>query len=139
MPDKSFQLEVITPDRSAVAGEMHSVQVTAADGLMGIWADHAPLIGRLASGELRCRDTRGKEKLLATGDGFVEIYRNQVKVLCDFAEFPEEIDLERAEKALERAKERLAKRSAREIDEVRAEGALKRALVRLKLGGKGTA
>lgn len=137
MADKTFQLEVITPDRSAVAGVMSSVQVTASDGLMGIWADHAPLIGRLAPGELHCRDSQGKEKLLATGDGFVEIYNNQVKVLCDFAEFPEEIDLARAENALQRAKERLAKRSQSEIDEIRAEAALRRAIVRMKLGNKG--
>lgn len=137
MAEKTFQLEVITPDRSAVAGEMTSVQVSASDGLMGIWANHAPLIGRLNAGEIHCRDGQGKETLLAAGDGFVEILRNHVKVLCDFAEFPDEIDLVRAEKARDRAKERLSHRSDPDVDEVRAEAALRRAVVRLKLGGKG--
>jgi F-type H+-transporting ATPase subunit epsilon len=136
MPEKTFNLEVITPDRSAVTEEVTALQVTASDGLMGIWANHAPLIAMLATGELHCTDSKGKQKNLAVGEGFVEVLQNNVKVLCDFAEFDEEIDLDRAQKALDRAKERLKHRTDSEIDEIRAEAALRRAMVRLKLAKK---
>ena len=117
MAEKTFHLEVITPERCAVEGTMTALQVEAVDGRLGVLARHAPLISALAPGALRCRDPEGK-----------------VKVLCDFAEFPPEIDLERARRALERAKERLARRSSPEVDEARAEAALRRAVVRLKIG-----
>lgn len=137
MADKTFNLEVITPDRSAIEGDFTNLQVTASDGLMGILANHAPLIAMLSTGELHCRDSQGKESTLAVGDGFVEVQNNSVKVLCDFAEFDTEIDLSRAEKALDRAKERLAHRSDAEIDEIRAEAALRRAMLRLRISKHG--
>jgi F-type H+-transporting ATPase subunit epsilon len=120
----------------AVAGEVTDLQVTASDGLMGIWANHAPLISMLATGELHCTTSQGEKKNLAVGEGFIEVLQNDVKVLCDFAEFDEEIDIERAEKALERARERLKHRTDPDVDDIRAEAALRRAIVRLKLGGK---
>ena len=137
MPDKTFHLEVITPERSAVEEEVISLQVMASDGRLGVLHNHAPLIASLTPGKLVCRDGQGKEKMLAVGEGFLEVLKNEVKVLCDFADFPEEIDLKRAEEARERAKERLKKRSKPDIDDGRAEAALRRALVRLQLGGRG--
>jgi F-type H+-transporting ATPase subunit epsilon len=136
MPDKTFQVEVITPDRCAVSEDMVSLQVRASDGRLGVLHNHAPLIASLATGRLRGRTSQGKEKELAVGDGFLEVLNNQVKVLCDFADFPEEIDVKRAEEAKERARDRLKHRSEPDIDEARAEAALRRALVRLKLGGR---
>lgn len=137
MAEKTFQLEVITPERCAVEGAMTALQVEASDGRLGILARHAPLISALSAGPLRCRDAKGEETLLAAGDGFVEVAGGTVKVLCDFAEFPPEIDVERARKAYARAKERLSHRSKPEVDAARAEAALRRALVRLQVH-KGT-
>ena len=133
MAEKTFHLEVITPERCAVEGTMTALQVEAVDGRLGVLARHAPLISALAAGPLRCRDPEGKETLLAVGEGFLEVAEGQVKVLCDFAEFPPEIDEERARRALERAKERLSHRSSPEVDEMRAEAALRRAMVRLQV------
>jgi F-type H+-transporting ATPase subunit epsilon len=137
MGDKTFHLEVITPDRSAVSGRMTSLQVRASDGRMGVLANHAPLIAMLSVGRLHYRDDKGGDSWLATGDGFIEVADNKVKVLCDFAEFPEEIDVRRAERAQERARERLSHRADPEVDDVRAAAALRRAIVRLKLSGRG--
>ena len=137
MPDKTFQVEVITPDRCAVAEDMVSLQVQASDGSMGILYNHAPLIASLDTGKLRGRTGKGEEKVLAVGEGFLEVLKNQVKVLCDFADFPDEIDVKRAEQAKERAEKRLKERSKPDIDDVRAEAALRRALVRLQLGKRG--
>ena len=137
MADKSFELEVITPDRSAVTGRMTALQVRASDGRMGILANHAPLIAILDVGRLFCRNDQGEESWIATGEGFIEVQNNHVMVLTDFAEFPGDIDVDRAREAKERAQERLAHRSDPTVDDARAEAALRRALVRLKLGGRG--
>ena len=134
MSDKTFTLEVITPERSAVDAEVLSVQATATDGSMGVLARHAPLIAALAAGPRRYRDPSGKEIDLLVGDGFAEIHGNRMKVLGDFAEFPAEIDAERAERSLVRARERLKKRGP-DVDSVRAEAALRRATARLKVAG----
>ena len=134
MFDKTFTLEVITPERSAVDAEVLSVQATATDGMMGVLARHAPLIAALAAGPLRYKDTAGQSKELLVGDGFAEIHGNRMKVLGDFAEFSDEIDAERAQHSLDRAKERLKTRSS-DLDSARAETSLKRAMARLRMAG----
>jgi F-type H+-transporting ATPase subunit epsilon len=133
MAEQTFHLHVITPDKTAMEGSVTSLQVRAVDGRMGVWTNHAPLIAMLDVGRLMYRDANGDESWLATGEGFIEVLNNNVKVLCDFAETPEEIDAERAREAEERAHERLKHRAKPDIDETRAEAALRRAIVRLKL------
>ena len=134
MADKIFQLEVITPERTAVSGEVSSLQVTASDGMMGVLTGHAPLIAQLGVGPMKVKDGGGKESHLALGEGFIEVFKNQVKVLADFAEFAGEIDVERAEQAKDRAQDRLKHRLSPDVNEIRAEAALRRAMVRLKVG-----
>ncbi len=134
MSDKVFNLEVITPERSAVGTEVLSAQITATDGLMGVLARHAPLIAAIAVGPLRFRDVEGREQILLVGDGFAEIHGNRMKVLGDFAEFPDEIDAERAKSSLDRAKKRLAQ-PGRDIDTARVEASLRRSMARLKMTG----
>jgi len=135
MPDKVFHLEVITPERSAVDDDVLSVQVTATDGQMGVLARHAPLIAAIAAGPLTYTDSNGESKELLVGDGFTEVLNNRMKVLGDFAEFRDEINVERAESSLDRAKERLKKGGA-DIDNARAEASLRRALARLRMAGR---
>ena len=134
MTEKSFHLEVITPDRSAVDAEVLSVQASATDGMFGVLARHAPLIIALEVGPLRYKDLEGRETVVLVGDGFAEVHGGHMKVLGDFAEFPGEIDRERAQRALERARQRLGKRSP-EIDAARAEASLRRAIARLRMAG----
>ena len=136
MADKTFRIEVITPDRTALEGEMTSIQLRAVDGRFGVLPNHAPLIAMLDVGRMFSTDAAGKDSALALGEGFIEVLKNRVKVLVDSAELSEEIDLKRAEEAKKRAEERLQNRASEDIDVERAELALKRALVRLKLGGR---
>jgi len=136
MTENSFHLEVITPDRSAVDADVLSVQASATDGMFGVLARHAPLIIALGVGSLRYKDPGGKETVVLVGDGFAEVHGGTMKVLGDFAEFPGEIDRERAQRSLERARQRLEQRSP-EIDTTRAEASLRRALARLRMAGGG--
>lgn len=132
MPEKTFKIEVITPERTVLTQEVVSLVVPAMEGELGIMADHAPLIAELAIGEIWFRDPNGEVTRLATSGGFLEVRENTVRILVDTAERAEEIDVVRAEEARKRAEARLRSREEG-VDLARAEAALKRAIVRLKV------
>lgn len=127
--NKLFQLEIITPERVFYEGEAQMVEFTAEDGQIGVYKNHVPLTTVLAPGILTITEAEGKRQA-AVHAGFAEILQEKVTILAEVAEWPDEIDLERAEVARERAEERLRKHEA-EIDVARAEIALKKALIRL--------
>ena len=97
-------------------------------------AGHIPLTAILEPGVLKIKKT-GENKEAALHDGFVEIRKDQVTILAESCEWPEEIDANRAREAKERAERRL-KSGAKEVDMVRAELALKKALIRIDMAGK---
>ncbi|MEG0962673.1 MAG: ATP synthase F1 subunit epsilon [Lachnospiraceae bacterium] len=127
-----FQLEIITPDRIFYQGEATMVEFTSVDGEMGVYKNHIPLTTVLAPGVVTITEPEGKKEA-AIHAGFVEILQDKVTVLAEIAEWPEEIDVARAEEALNRAKERLDDHIS-ELDVARAEVALKKALVRIDVG-----
>ncbi len=132
MPEKTFKLEIVTPERVVLQQDAVSVIVPGSEGSLGILASHAPLMAELTVGEIRIRDASGHEERLAISGGFMEVSSNMVRILADTAEKSEEIDVHRAEEAVARAKERLSMADT-EIDMVRAEAALKRAVNRLRV------
>lgn len=129
--NKMFQLQIISPDRIFYQGEAEMVEVKTTEGEMGILKDHIPLTAIVAPGILRIHEAEGiKEAALL--DGFIEILKDKVTVLAESCEWPEEIDLNRAEEARKRAERRL-KSADGEINETRAEMALLRSLTRISL------
>lgn len=124
-----FQLEIITPERVFYQGEAWMVEFTAEDGDIGVLKNHIPLTTVVAPGILNIKEAQGERKA-ALHAGFAEILPEKVTILAEVAEWPEEIDKDRAKAAYARAEERLKNHTA-EIDVTRAEIALKRALVRL--------
>ena len=136
MPDKTFTLEVITPDRRVFSDDrIVSVTLPGIVGYFGVLANHEALMTALAIGALDYRRADGSVDAMALTGGFVEVFDNKVTVLADVAEKREEIDLERAERAVQRAQERIASR-AQDIDLERARIALMRALNRLNVARK---
>ncbi|GAV24195.1 ATP synthase F0F1 subunit epsilon [Carboxydothermus islandicus] len=133
MADK-IKLEVVTPERVVANEYVEFVVAPGVEGEIGILPFHAPLITSLDIGILRYTVEGRTEKIALTG-GFLEVKGNKVVVLANAAERGEEIDVERAQRALERARERLTKRTP-DIDVLRAELAMRRALNRLKAAGK---
>lgn len=127
--NKNFQLQIITPDRIFYEGEASMVEFTSVDGEMGVYKNHIPLTTVLAPGVVTITETGG-QKEAAIHAGFVQILGDKVTFLAEIAEWPDEIDIARAEAAKARAEERLRNHSA-EIDVARAEIALKKALVRI--------
>ena len=136
-----FKLEIITPDKTFYQGEAQMVELTTTEGQIGVYARHIPLTAIVAPGILKIHE--GSEVKRATLDalpvkeqdtlmaGFIQVMPEQVTIMADVAEWPEEIDEKRAQEAKGRAEKRLAGGGA-ELDVSRAELALKRALVRLE-------
>jgi F-type H+-transporting ATPase subunit epsilon len=135
MADK-ISLEVLTPEKVALRETVDEVVVPGLGGELGILPEHTPLISQLQTGVLTYRQGTEKKVMHVSG-GFVEVLPDRVAVMSDVAERPEEIDLERAQRARERAEKRLA--AGGDIDFRRAELKLQRALIRIQLAGKGHA
>ena len=133
MADKLY-LEVITAEKLALREEVDEVIVPGLDGELGILPDHTPLISQLKTGILSYHQGAQSRRMHVSG-GFVEVASDRVSVLSDVAEKPEEIDLERAQRAKERAERRLASRGE-DVDFPRAELKLQRAMIRIQLGGR---
>jgi len=134
MADK-INLEVITPERLVLRESVDEVVVPGLGGELGILPEHTPLISQLQTGILTYKQGSNSKQIHVSG-GFVEVQPDSVSVLSDVAEKPEEIDLERAQQAREKA-EKLIKSGNEEIDFQRAEMKLQRALTRIQLAGKG--
>ena len=126
----AFELEVVTPERLVLKEQVSEARVPGLDGELGILPEHAPLISALGSGPLQYRVSGGIMRCMAVCGGLVEVLPDHVRVLADRAEFANEIDVKRAQAALDRANERLIKPTTN-FDVARALNAMKRAQARL--------
>jgi F-type H+-transporting ATPase subunit epsilon len=137
MAGRTFNLDIVTPDRVVVRDEATSVVAPGVLGSFGILYNHAPMLAELGIGELRYRRDSGQEHRLAIGGGFLQVFNNEVTVLADAAERAEEIDVERARRALEeaRAQQREALSTPNPEEQALANAAVERALNRLRVAG----
>ena len=126
-----MKLKVVTPTGGFYDGDVSMVELTTTEGEIGIYPDHIPLTAVVAPGVLKIHENGG-EKEAALMSGFITILPEQVTIMAEVVECPDEIDYHRAEEARSRAERRLSSGQA-DLDVVRAEAALKRALVRLNL------
>jgi F-type H+-transporting ATPase subunit epsilon len=125
----TFQLEIVTPEKKVVETAAEEAQIPGKNGYLGILPGHAPLITELSVGEITfCENST--EQRLAVAWGFAEVLPNKVTILAETAERPSEIDVERAQKAKDRAEQRLTSGDTA-VDVDRALDALHRAQVRL--------
>jgi len=127
-----IRLEVVTPDRMVLSTDVDIVVATGTEGEFGVLHDHIPFLSTLQEGELRYR-AGGQLHYMAVSGGFAEVLPDKVTILAESAEHAREIDIDRAERARERAEKRLSEAKREEVDWARAESALKRAMIRLKV------
>jgi F-type H+-transporting ATPase subunit epsilon len=127
----TFRLEIITPDRVVLDAEVRSVRLPGALGSFGVLPNHARLVSELTVGAIHVTHENGDLEQVATAEGLVRVADNRVTVLADAAERAEEIDVERVQAAIERAKARLAEAGAGGYEEARE--ALRRAMTRLEV------
>lgn len=132
----TFLLEIVTPEHVVFSKEVESVTVRGIEGELGVMPGHIPLVTPLQVAPVVVKN--GKETtLIAVHGGFVEVQSQKVIVLAESAELPEDIDLERAIAARERAERRLAARSNQDrVDQRRAELALQRAVTRINVSSR---
>jgi F-type H+-transporting ATPase subunit epsilon len=133
--DKKIQLKIATPERVIFQEEADQITLPTQEGEITILPNHRALITNLSPGIIELR-TDGDSLEMAVSGGFLEIHNNKLTVLADTAERAEEIDIERAEQAKQRAEER-KQRIRREYDEEQYASVIsqiEKNLVRLKLG-----
>lgn len=124
-----FELKILTPDGMFFEGEGEFLEFTSVEGQMGVYKNHIPLTTILEPCVVKVH-ANGEKKKAAVLGGFIEIQKERITILAEDANWPEEIDVERAKAAKQRAEERLNKRESG-TDVVRAEAALKRAVARI--------
>jgi F-type H+-transporting ATPase subunit epsilon len=126
-----LSLEIVTPDRAVVHETVDEAQIPGAGGYLGVLPGHTPLLVTLQVGEIWFR--RGAEKTyLHVAFGFAEILPDRIRILARLAERADEIDAERAETALTRAREQIDTRAS-DMDLERAMADIRRSQARLKV------
>lgn len=134
MSEKTYHLEIVTPRGMVFTGEVVSFSAPGVVGGFQVLHSHAPFLSALKIGEVKIIDASGKEYRYATSGGFVEVRDNRVILLAETTERADEIDVERAQTARDRSKQRIGeKKPGTDIE--RARSALQRALNRLKIAG----
>ena len=129
--NKTLQLRIITPDRHFYEGEAEMVEFNTTEGQIGVLPGHIPMTVILKPGILKIYESEN-DKEAALHAGFAEILPDKITILAEIVEWPEEIDVQRAESARERAEERL-RTQAPDIEVMRAEIALQKALTRISV------
>lgn len=132
--DKSLHLEIVTPDKVVLSEAVDYVGAPGFEGEFGILPNHIPFLAALRIGVLHYK-AAGKTREVFVSGGFAEISDNKVSILAESAERAEDIDVERASKAKDRAEARIAQERDR-IDYTRAQAALQRALQRMSAAHK---
>lgn len=126
-----MKLQVICPDRIFYEGEVSMVELNTTEGEMGIYPRHIPLTSILSPGILTITE-EDRLRNAALHSGFVQVLPEKVTVMAEAAEWPDEIDLDRAEAARDRAEERIRTKNSK-TDIARAETALQRAIARINV------
>ena len=98
-----LNVELVAADRTVWSGEAVMVIARTSDGEMGVLSGHAPVLGVLVEGAVQIRQTDEQVVVAAVHGGFLSIADNVVAILAEQAELAEDIDVDRARQALERA------------------------------------
>ena len=127
----TIQLEIVTPTRILDEGQVSYVRCPGVDGSFGVMANHIEGIIVLDVGEVKVRKDSQNEYLAISG-GYAEIMEDRLELLVESVEKSSEIDSERAEMSMERARTRKSEQDP-ELNEARIEASLARALNRLRV------
>ncbi len=130
-----LMLNIVAPAKSVFKGEIKSITVPGTKGRFQVLKNHAPIVSTFEIGMIKVDLIPGSTNYYATGGGTIEVLNNEITVLADSIEQVEDIDIDRARKAKERAEQRIAERNDK-IDLARAQSALQRAMNRLDLWEK---
>ncbi|HOO27584.1 MAG TPA: ATP synthase F1 subunit epsilon [Lachnospiraceae bacterium] len=133
--DRAFKLRIISPDRLFYEGDVIMVEVRTTEGEIGVLKHHIPLTAVLAPGVARIKESETEIKIAALHGGFIEILQDSMTILAEIVEWPEEIDLHRAQEARVRAERRLSEK-ATGTNMARASLALQKSITRIEAAKK---
>ncbi len=125
------KLQIITPEKNFFEDDVQLVVVKGVEGSIGIMYDHEPFVTPLGIGPIKILSDN-KIKHAAVSHGYVEVMEEKIVILADTAEWPEDIDISRAEEAKKRAQKRLNKKE-NHMELLKAEIALKKAINRINV------
>lgn len=128
-------LEIITPEGMAFQGEVDEVTIPGTEGEFGVLKGHAPMLASVGIGTLSIAKDRTRI-YYAVNTGYAKVSPTRLTLLLETAERSDQIDRTRAEKALQRAEEKLGQVSRDNVEFTMAQAALKRALSRINTAGK---
>lgn len=128
----NFLFEVYTPYRLFYKGEVEYAVLSLTDGEIGIYANHTPFTAPVATCILRFKEKKGEVKYALISDGIIEVKKSKTVVLSDSANWPDEIDMARAEAARAETEKIIADNNFK-LDTEKAKKKLKRAQIRIKL------
>ena len=131
----TYHLQIVTPDRMVYDGEAEKIILRTVNGDVCILPHHIDYAVPLAIGEAKVTDGQGNTRLAACNNGMLSVHGNEVRVVAVTFEWADDIDLERARRAEESAKEMLDKLKHEDADFNVAEARLKRALTRIQVKG----
>ena len=132
MAKKTFQLDIITPNGSIAIGQVEYLRAPSIDGLFGLMANHVPSIVGISPGEIKVT-IDGEDSLYATSGGYADVKKEGVMLVLETAEKGNDIDIERAQKSIERATEYL-KDKTKDIE--RSKLSIEKAKVRINIAKK---
>jgi len=133
----NISFKIITPEKLVYEDSVSQVTLPTASGQITVLEDHIPLVSILSVGELYTKKENGEEVFLSVAGGFVKIANNQVSVLADTAERAEDIDLEKAQEAKQKAEEALEKaRNEEDVDYTALMAKIEKELARVKVARK---
>ena len=128
----TVKVEIVTPERLVYTGEGKILIAKGIEGELGILPNHIPMVTPLKIAPVQIKKSTG-EDLIAVSGGFMEVREHLITILAQAAELPEDIDVNRAQAAKERAERRLAENGQEGLDIKRAQVSLQRALIRLQV------
>jgi len=128
---KNVKLSILTPEKAFFKGEVTQIIAETPDGEMGIMADHMPSIAVVSDSLLKVEEN-GVWRSAALGQGIMNVSSGGIEFFVDTAEWDEDIDVPRSQKALQNAEERLRSGSLSHNEYLRTQTAVARATARLK-------
>lgn len=130
----TFQVHILAADKTFYEGPCVSLTIPTSDGEQGILAHHSSMIAAVQPGTLRYQAPGEETRLAAVSPGMVKVEDDDVLVLVDSAERPEEIDEARARREADQAREALLQKKSRQEYQL-AQATLARAMNRLRVKG----
>lgn len=132
----TIAIEIVTPERVVYRGDARIVVARGAEGDLGILPNHIPMVTPLKIAPVLVKKHEGADDKIAVSGGMMEVRKDKITILAESAELAEDIDVNRAAAAKERAERRMAESGKDDIDFKRAQLALQRAVTRLNVAGK---